>query len=117
VSVLTVATSATASSAILATGREFLPVGGFSGRVPAPTLRVFVADVRAGKVADVLVPVSPRSHNAAMEWVTAHCAAQPDAELGADRDLSGQRMRFYRCSPADASLTTATSSGGFTARP
>jgi 4-amino-4-deoxy-L-arabinose transferase-like glycosyltransferase len=117
VSVLTVATSATASGAILATGREFLPVGGFSGRVPSPTLAAFVADVRAGKVADVLVPVSPRSHNAAMEWVTAHCAAQPDAELGADRDLSGQRMRFYRCSPADASVTAATARGVVTARP
>jgi 4-amino-4-deoxy-L-arabinose transferase-like glycosyltransferase len=117
VSVLTVSTSATASWAILATGREFLPIGGFSGRVPSPTLTSFVADVRTGKVTDVLVPVSPRSHNPDMEWVTAHCAAQPDAELGADRDLSGQRMRFYRCSPADASLTTATTGEGFTARP
>ena len=117
VSVLTVATSATAGGAILATGREFLPVGGFTGRVPSPTLRAFVADVRSGKVADVLVPASPPSHNPDMEWVSVHCAAQPATALGASLDLSGQPMRLYRCSPIDTSATAATGGAGFTAQP
>ena len=50
VSVITSETSAGSSVAILDTGREFLPVGGFTGRVPSPTLAQFVGDVRAGRV-------------------------------------------------------------------
>jgi hypothetical protein len=106
VSVLTVETSAAASSGILATGREFLPVGGFSGRVPSPTLRAFVADVRAGKVADVLVTASPMTRNPDIEWVIAHCTvhARGATALGGNRST-----RLYRCSPADA---TAGPRGG-----
>ena len=33
---------------IMATGREFLPVGGFSGRVPAPSLTEFTRLVAEG---------------------------------------------------------------------
>jgi 4-amino-4-deoxy-L-arabinose transferase-like glycosyltransferase len=114
VSVLTVETSAAASSGILATGREFLPVGGFSGRVPSPTLTAFVAEVRAGKVADVLVTVSPQTRNPDMEWVMAHCAAQakpPAAATGLTASRSAS-TRLYRCSPADAAVVTANRAPG-----
>ena len=45
-SVETYETSAQASIHVLATGREFLPVGGFSGQVPSTPLPTFVDDVR-----------------------------------------------------------------------
>ena len=49
VSVITLETSAGSSVPILATGHEFLPVGGFTGRVPTPTLARFIDDVCAGQ--------------------------------------------------------------------
>jgi len=81
--------------------------------VPVPTLTAFVADVRAGRVADVLVTVSPHSPNPVLAWVTAHCAAQRGA-TGAWSSLGGATTRLYRCRPAHAVVTTATSGGGST---
>ena len=59
VSVITNETSSGSSGPIFDTGREFLPVGGFTGRVPSPTLAQFVSDVRAGRVAWVFATVTP----------------------------------------------------------
>ena len=115
VSVLTEETSALASAGILATGREFLPVGGFSGRVPSTPLSTFVADVRAGKVADVSVSVAPPSRNPDMEWVTTHCA--PVTGTSGIVRSEGQTMRLYRCSPSDVTNSTATAGSGLGARP
>ncbi len=41
-------TSRSAGFYVLATGHEFLPVGGFSGRVPAPSLAAFIELVAQG---------------------------------------------------------------------
>ncbi len=100
VSVITNETSSASSIPILDTGREFLPVGGFSGRVPSPTLAQFVGDVRAGRVAVVLVAVAPRTRNPDMLWVLAHCRSPRDS--GPDRDIGGRTMRVYDCVQADA---------------
>ena len=116
VSVVTVETSALADGAIVATGREFLPVGGLTGRIPSPTLSAFVSDVRTGKVADVLVAVAPRTRNPDMEWVIAHCAARPRAPVTIP-NVGGATLRLYRCSPADAAVTTATTGGGASVQP
>ena len=76
---LTSETSAGSSVPILDTGREFLPVGGFTGRVPSPTLPQFVSDVRAGRVTEVLAAVAPLTRNPDMLWAIAHCRPCPTA--------------------------------------
>ncbi len=96
VSVITAETSAQSSVPILATGHEFLPVGGFTGRVPSTTLAQFVADVRAGRVVVVLATVAPRTRNPDLLWAMARCRP-----LGSGGPTP-QAMRPYACSPADA---------------
>ena len=101
VSVITSETSSGSSVPILATGREFLPVGGFTGRVPSPTLSQFVEDVWQGKVAVVLAAVSPLTRNPDMLWAIAHCRHVP--YRGPDSKIAGRAMAFFVCSPADVS--------------
>ena len=99
VSVVTNETSALSSGPIFTTGREFLPVGGFSGRVPSTTRAQFVGDVRSGRVTLVLAAVMPRTRNPDMLWAVVHC---PPAHSLADRVIDGRTLRFYLCAPADA---------------
>ena len=98
VSVVTNETSALSSGPIFDTGREFLPVGGFSGRVPSTTRAQFVGDVRSGRVTLVLAAVMPRTRNPDILWALAHC---PPAHSLADRVIDGRTLRFYLCAPAD----------------
>jgi 4-amino-4-deoxy-L-arabinose transferase-like glycosyltransferase len=100
VSIITSETSSGSSIPILDTGREFLPVGGFSGRVPSPTVAQFTEDVRAGRVTVVLAAVAPLTRNPDMLWAIAHC--RPVAYRGPDTHIAGRTMHFYRCSPRDA---------------
>jgi hypothetical protein len=65
--------SALAGYLIMATGKEFLPIGGFSGQVPVPTLAQFIRYVREGRVVLVNVAVKPLTNNPDMRWVVAHC--------------------------------------------
>jgi 4-amino-4-deoxy-L-arabinose transferase-like glycosyltransferase len=58
---------------IMATGREFLPVGGFSGRVPAPSLAAFKRLVAEGRVVRVTVTTRPLTRTPDLRWVVAHC--------------------------------------------
>jgi hypothetical protein len=46
-------TSAAAAEFIYATGREVLPIGGFTGTIPSPTLSQLQADIRAGRRSEV----------------------------------------------------------------
>lgn len=85
---------------ILATGREFLPVGGFSGEVPAPSLPQFVRDVAAGKIGQATAAVAPRSNNPDMIWVIRHCTAEPVPD--ATYTDEGTTMRRFFCAPVDA---------------
>jgi 4-amino-4-deoxy-L-arabinose transferase-like glycosyltransferase len=102
VSVITSETSSGSSVPILVTGHEFLPVGGFTGRVQSPTLAEFVDDVRQGKVAVVLAAVAPRTRNPDVLWAIAHCPRLP--YRGPDSHIGGRTMGFFVCSPADASF-------------
>jgi 4-amino-4-deoxy-L-arabinose transferase-like glycosyltransferase len=95
-SVETAETSAQVSQDVLATGREYLPVGGFTGQVPATSVRQLEADVRAGTVEDVLVSVAPRTRNPAMEWAAARCHG------GTLVHEDGATYRRVVCLPSDA---------------
>ena len=93
-------TSGIAGYYILATGREFLPVGGFTGTVPVPTVAQFVRYVKEHRVEHATVAVQPLSGNPVMLWITHHCVKLTDSQASfVDNDTTFQR---YLCSPADA---------------
>jgi 4-amino-4-deoxy-L-arabinose transferase-like glycosyltransferase len=59
---------------ILATGREILPIGGFEGGGPSPSLDRLRRDVASGQVRAFLVPVS--SDDPRIVWVHVHCTTE-----------------------------------------
>jgi 4-amino-4-deoxy-L-arabinose transferase-like glycosyltransferase len=85
---------------VLATGHEFLPVGGFSGRVPAPSLAAFIELVAQARVERVTVTTKPLTNAPDLRWVASHCR-----QYGAsvyDPEERAYRSVFY-CAPSDAS--------------
>jgi 4-amino-4-deoxy-L-arabinose transferase-like glycosyltransferase len=98
-------TSGTAGYSIMATGREFLPVGGFTGRVPAPSLAEFEQFVAEDRVRQVTVTTDPLTRTADLRWVVAHCARTPEHSYDAVERAS---RTVYTCAPADAHRYGAT---------
>jgi hypothetical protein len=96
-SIETSETSAQVSQGVLATGHEYLPVGGFSGQVPSTPLRTFVQWVGAGRIHATLVATRPLTRNPDMRWVLAHCASTATTTVS-----EGRNYRSYVCTPADA---------------
>ena len=70
-------TSAGAADYILYSGMEVLPIGGFLGNVPAPTLATLQADIGRGYVPFFVLPVSPPGPDPRVRWLESHCAMQP----------------------------------------
>lgn len=68
-------TSALAAPFIYASGLEVLPIGGFTGTIPAPTLSALTARVHAGDFH--LVLQSPTSHDPRLDWIAHHCLPAP----------------------------------------
>jgi len=83
-------TSAVASVFIYASGLEALPIGGFTGTIPSPTLARLQADIRQGLFH--LVLAAP-SRDPRLRWIASHC-------LKAGKAASG--LRNYYCTPSDA---------------
>jgi len=82
--------SAAVASVFAASGEEVLPIGGFTGTIPSPTLGQLRADIRAGQFHLVL------AHSAAdprIAWIATHC-----------RDVTkpGDALKTYFCVPANA---------------
>ncbi len=96
-SIETAETSAQVSQDLLATGHEYLPVGGFSGQVPSTPLGTFVQWVGAGRIHATLVATRPLTRNPDMRWVLAHCASTATTTVS-----EGRTYRSYVCTPADA---------------
>ncbi len=89
--VMAVYTSAVASEFISTTGKEFLPIGGFSGTIPEPTISQLEGMIRAGKFHLVL---SIAGHDPRLTWIASHCQhAGP----------GGGAIGLFFCSPKDAS--------------
>jgi 4-amino-4-deoxy-L-arabinose transferase-like glycosyltransferase len=63
---------------ILATGREVLPIGGFQGGVPSPSLADLRRRIAAGEARAFLVPVL--SEDPRMVWIHTHCAPPPGSQ-------------------------------------
>jgi 4-amino-4-deoxy-L-arabinose transferase-like glycosyltransferase len=70
-------TSGAAQNYILYSGQEVLPIGGFLGNVPAPTLATLQADINSGYVRFFLLPVSPAGSDPRVLWIESHCTRQP----------------------------------------
>ncbi len=98
-------TSRSASEDALASGREFLPIGGFTGVVPSPTLGQFEHDVRRGLVRQVTLATAPLTANTVLLWVFGHCHRTPTAFYD---QYSQAEFTVYLCSPADTSSTGPT---------
>jgi 4-amino-4-deoxy-L-arabinose transferase-like glycosyltransferase len=70
-------TSGLADNYILYSGREVLPIGGYLGNVPAPTLATLQADISRGYVRVFVLPVSPPGPDPRVRWIESHCTRQP----------------------------------------
>jgi 4-amino-4-deoxy-L-arabinose transferase-like glycosyltransferase len=69
-------TSGLAANDILYSGREVLPIGGYLGNVPAPTLATLQADISRGYVRVFVLPVSPPGPDPRVRWIESHCIRQ-----------------------------------------
>ena len=102
-------TSWSASSPyILATGAEVLPMGGFTGQVPAPTLDRVRSLVASGQLRFVLIARGPGQRGpdakgagpieAVSAWVRSDCAPVPPSEYAGSTE--GEREQtLYHCTP------------------
>jgi 4-amino-4-deoxy-L-arabinose transferase-like glycosyltransferase len=70
-------TSGVAQNYILYSGREVLPIGGYLGNVPAPTLATLQADISRGYVRLFILPVSPEGTDPRVRWLESHCFREP----------------------------------------
>jgi 4-amino-4-deoxy-L-arabinose transferase-like glycosyltransferase len=66
-------TSGLAATYILYSGWEVLPIGGYLGNVPAPTLATLQADINRGYVRLFVLPVSPPGPDPRVRWIESHC--------------------------------------------
>ena len=89
--VMAVDTSAVASIFTAASGKEFLPIGGFTGSIPEPTISQLKRMIRAGKFHLVLVT---GGHDPRLTWIAHHCQ-----RLGPGEGSVG----LFTCAPADVS--------------
>jgi 4-amino-4-deoxy-L-arabinose transferase-like glycosyltransferase len=70
-------TSALAQNDILYSGREVLPIGGYLGNVPAPTLATLQADISRGYLRVFVLPVSPPGPDPRVRWIESRCTRRP----------------------------------------
>lgn len=75
--VLATDTSLLAAPFILATGVEVLPIGGYFGGIPSPTLGQLENDVDSGRVRYVRLAVRPLGNDPRVTWLVAHCHSPP----------------------------------------
>ena len=88
--VMAVYTSAVAAGFISASGKEILPIGGFTGTTPEPTIAQLEEMIRAGKFHLALLI---GGHDPRLTWIASHCQ-----HLGPGGGASG----LFICSPNDA---------------
>jgi 4-amino-4-deoxy-L-arabinose transferase-like glycosyltransferase len=77
---MAVDSSILAAPYILATGREILPIGGFQGGIPSPSLAQLRRYIDSGQVRAFLVPRV--SDDPRIVWIHAHCAPPPASPSG-----------------------------------
>lgn len=89
-------TSVLAATFIEKTGLETLPIGGFTGTIPSPTLAGLKTMIERGEFH--LVIQSPKPTDARFRWIASHCislGSKPSAG-----PLPGPAFALYYCLPA-----------------
>jgi 4-amino-4-deoxy-L-arabinose transferase-like glycosyltransferase len=89
-------TSVLAAPFIFATGQEVLPIGGYTGRIPEPTVRRMAALVAAG--AFHLVIAVAGSSDPRVEWVAQHCLKLPTPPASVPSGVALD-VDVYYCTP------------------
>jgi 4-amino-4-deoxy-L-arabinose transferase-like glycosyltransferase len=79
--VLAVDTGIFAAPYLLASGRDILPIGGFEGGVPAPTLARLQRYISSGELRALLIPAGESDPR--LRWVYAHCKSTEASTGGA----------------------------------
>jgi 4-amino-4-deoxy-L-arabinose transferase-like glycosyltransferase len=90
-------TSVLAAPFIFATGQEVLPIGGYSGTTPAPSVGRLRALVAAGVFH--LVLVGPTSTDPRVEWIRRHCLKAPTPSNGAAAGVAAPPGVYYCTAP------------------
>jgi 4-amino-4-deoxy-L-arabinose transferase-like glycosyltransferase len=88
-------TSVLAAPYILASGREVLPIGGYLGGAPAPTLATLRSDIRDGYVNLFVLPIRPASPDPRLRWIEANCT-----QVQVTNPLRPIQYADYRCQVA-----------------
>jgi len=89
-------TSVLAAPFVYATGQEVLPIGGYTGRIPEPTVSQLAAMVAAGDFH--LVITAAGSSDPRVAWVAQHCLKIPTPPDAAPTGVV-LAVSIYYCSP------------------
>jgi hypothetical protein len=95
--VAAVETSGAAAPQIAGTGLEFLPIGGYLGGLPAPTLAQLQTLIADGQLQYFYVVTNPIGTDGRILWIVDHCVQS------SSRPALGGRITFavFRCTPQD----------------
>jgi 4-amino-4-deoxy-L-arabinose transferase-like glycosyltransferase len=86
-------TSAVAAPFIYETGQEVLPIGGYSGSIPEPSLTALRVAIARGEVH--VVVQAPKVEDPRLVWVAGHCLTVDNGQKAAT--ASGLRFAVYFC--------------------
>jgi NaMN:DMB phosphoribosyltransferase len=96
-------TAVLAAPFIYATGQEVLPIGGYTGSIPAPTVRHLAALVAAGAFHLVLTAVT--TNDPRIVWVRHHCISVPTPPNAANSGAVLPVGIYYCSAPPGAAGT------------
>jgi 4-amino-4-deoxy-L-arabinose transferase-like glycosyltransferase len=85
-------TSVLAAPYILASGREVLPIGGYLGGAPAPTVATLRSEIDDGQVNLFLLPIRPASPDPRLRLIEANCM-----QVQVTNPLRPIQYGYYRC--------------------
>jgi 4-amino-4-deoxy-L-arabinose transferase-like glycosyltransferase len=88
-------TSLLAAPTIFYTGKEILPIGGYNGGVPSPSLSQLRHYIATDKVRLFLIPVKPPSQDPRITWIQTHCTRL--RREGRSRDIE---LALFVCRPS-----------------
>jgi len=110
-------TSGLAQNYILYSGREVLPIGGYLGNVPAPTLATLQVDISRGYVREFVLPVAPPGQDPRVRWIESQCTRQPPPPHRRPVPYAEFFCGFAAAQSAAAAQPAATAQPATTAQP
>ncbi len=88
--------TALAAPWIMVTGDEYLPIGGYIGEDPSPSLATLKHLVATGRVSLFVIPVLLSPRDPRLAWVRQHCANDQVNPVG-----TGTEFSEYSCLPSN----------------